>query len=50
MWDVSSKRPAIISQHTGTQLALVPLFHGGNVMKSLSMLIFHCPEIFCEEF
>jgi hypothetical protein len=38
-----------ISQHSGTPLALVPLFHGGNDVKSLSMLISHCPEIFWEE-
>jgi len=28
LWRVSSKCPAIISQHTGTLFALVPLFHG----------------------
>jgi len=45
-----SKYPAIFSQHTETPLALAPLFHGGNVLvKSLSGLIAHCPEIFWEE-
>jgi len=40
---------AIISHHTGTPLALVPLFHGGNVpVKSLSVYIAHCPTIFWE--
>jgi hypothetical protein len=38
------------SQHTGTPLALVLLFSGGNVLvKSLSMLITHCPEILGED-
>jgi hypothetical protein len=31
LWNISSHGPRIISQHTGTPLALVPLFHGGNV-------------------
>jgi hypothetical protein len=36
---------AIISQHAGTQLALVPLFHGRNILvKLLSVLIAHCHE------
>ena len=31
-------------------LVLVPLLHGGNVLvKSLSVLIAKCPEIFWEE-
>ena len=38
---------AIISHHTGTPLALVPLFHGGNVpVKSLSVYIAHLPHDF----
>jgi len=38
-------RPAIISQHTGSPFALVPLFESGNVLvKSLSVLIAHCPR------
>ena len=32
LWNVSSHGPWIISQHTGTSFALVPLFHGGNVL------------------
>jgi len=47
---VSSKCPAIITQHTGTSLALVMLFYGENILvKSLSVLSAHCPEIFWEE-
>jgi len=50
LWNVSSKFPAIISQHAGNSLALVLLFHGGNILvKSLSVLIAHCPEIFWGE-
>jgi len=50
LWSVSSKCTTIISQHTWTPFALVPLFHGGNFMvKSLSVLIAHCTEIFWEE-
>ena len=42
-----SKCPAMISQHSGTPLALVLHFHVGNVVvKSLSVHITHCPEIF----
>ena len=41
---------AITSQHTGTPLAMAPLFHGGNfLVKLLSVLIAHCAEIFWEE-
>jgi hypothetical protein len=44
------ERPAIISQYTGTPLAVGRLFHGGNVLvKSLSVHIAHCPEIFWKE-
>jgi len=40
----------IISQHTGTPHASVPLFHCGNVLvKSFSVLIAHWPEIFWKE-
>ena len=47
LWNVPSKCPAIISQHTATPLALVLLFHCGDVLvKSLSVIIAHCPEIF----
>ena len=43
------KCPAIISHHTGTPLALVPLFHVGNItVKSLSVLIAHFPAFFQE--
>jgi len=50
MWNVSSHGPGIISQHTGTPLALVPLFHGGNILvKLLSVHIAHSPKIFLEE-
>jgi hypothetical protein len=50
MWNISSNCPTIISQHAGTPLVLVPLFHGGNILaKSLSVLIAHCPEIFWKE-
>jgi len=39
LWNVCSKRPAMLSQHIATPLALVSLFHGGNVLvKSLSVL------------
>ena len=31
LWYIPSKCPPIISQHTGTPLALVPLYHGRNV-------------------
>jgi hypothetical protein len=49
-WNVSFNCPAIISHHTGTPLALVPLFHGGNIMvKSLSFLIAQFSENFQEE-
>jgi len=48
--NVCSECPATISQHTGNPLALIPLFRGGNVLvKSLSLLIPHCPEILGEE-
>jgi hypothetical protein len=44
------KCPAIFSQHNGTLFALVSLFCGGNILvKSLSLLIGHCPETFWEE-
>ena len=47
---VSSIRPALISHQTGTQLALVPILAGGNIMvKSLSILMAQFPEIFWEE-
>jgi hypothetical protein len=50
LWNVSSKCPAIFNQHTGTSLALASLFRGGNILvKSLSVLIGHCPEIFWED-
>ena len=40
LWKVSSKRPAIIRQHIGNSLALVPLFHGGNILvKSLTRMM-----------
>jgi len=40
---------AVISHHTETPLALLALFHGGNVpVKSLSVYIAHCLTIFWE--
>jgi hypothetical protein len=37
LWNVSLEGPAVVCQHTEAPLALVPLFHVGNVlMKSLS--------------
>jgi hypothetical protein len=49
-WNVLSKCPAIINQHTGAPLPLVSLFQDGNVLvKSLSVLIAHCFNIFREE-
>jgi hypothetical protein len=51
LWSVSSIRPAIIGHLTGTPLAFVPVFSGGNIMvKSLSVLMAHFPEIFWEVF
>ena len=48
--NVSSKCPAIISQYAGTSFTLVSLFHGGNILvKSVSVLISHCPQILWEE-
>jgi hypothetical protein len=31
-WNVTSKSATITSQQTGTPLALVPHFHGGNIL------------------
>jgi hypothetical protein len=50
LWNVFYKCPAIISQRTGALLPLIPLFHGENILvKSLSVLIAHYPEILREE-
>ena len=39
-----------VSSNNWLALALVPLFHGGNfLVKSLSLLIAHCPKFFWEE-
>jgi hypothetical protein len=44
--NVSSKCPTIVSQYTGTPLALAPLFSAGNILvKSLTVLIANCTEL-----
>jgi hypothetical protein len=48
--ELSLEGPAVVSQHTEAALALVPLFHVGNVlMKSLSMLVTDGSKILREE-
>jgi len=50
LWNVYFQCSAIISQHTENPFALVPPFHGENVLvKTLSVLIAHGSEIFWEE-
>jgi hypothetical protein len=46
----SLEGPAVVSRHTVAPLALVPLFHVGNVlMKSLSVLVTDGAKILREE-
>jgi hypothetical protein len=50
LWYISLEGPAVVSQHTEAPLALVPLFHVGNVlMKSLSVLVTDGTKILREE-
>jgi hypothetical protein len=50
LWNISLEGPAVVSQHTEAPLALVSLFHIGNVlMKSLSVLITDGAKILREE-
>jgi hypothetical protein len=50
LWNISLEVPAVVDQHTEDPLALVPLFHVGNVlMKSLSVLVTDGAKILREE-
>jgi hypothetical protein len=50
LWNISLEDLAVVSQHTEAPLALVPLFHVGNVlMKSLSVLVTDSAKILREE-
>jgi hypothetical protein len=50
LWNISLEGPAAVSQHTEAPLALVPLFHGVNIlMKSLSVLVTDGAKILREE-
>jgi hypothetical protein len=50
LWNISLEGPVVVSQHTEAPLALVPLFHVGNVvMKSLSVLVTDGANILREE-
>jgi hypothetical protein len=50
LWNISLEGPAVVNQQTEAPLALVPLFHVGNVlMKSLSVLVTDGAKILREE-
>jgi hypothetical protein len=50
LWNISLEGPAVVSQHTEAPLALVPLYHVGNVlMKSLFVLVTDGAQILREE-
>jgi len=36
LWNVSSKSPAILIHHAGNPRALLPPFHGGNILVNPS--------------